>query len=345
MARVHWNRFYGWLGFVLFAGFTFLGTGCVAGDSNLDDGDLWAAEDEGIEASSLTINCPQGCPEGEPIAISMYRPAGDLKVVAGQEIRIGIQLKYSSRLRSVRAEVLCEGTSRPRSFGIPPFPGPEECDSRTIRARTFQIPRNAKPGTRYAIKAVAIDCHRTRFETGSVTATVCDASDTTCFPAPDAGADSGAPDSGVSPDGGTDGGPLECRLPDSRVNCAGLECGPGQLCCWYSGFPISSGYIPLCLNSCDEEPNTWGAFECDGPEDCEGNACRSSSGFPTISGCSCDGNTSKNLVICHTDSDCPASTRCCPANSGYPGMNHPYLPYCWDSTKPCGFDPPPTPIP
>jgi hypothetical protein len=99
------------------------------------------------------------------------------------------------------------------------------------------------------------------------------------------------------------------------VTCGDMACVDPQECCVTNG---GGGASFACV-----DPGTCagGTFNCDGPEDCMGNACCATVDIQMMTGdaeCSdspqCTGGGFQ-IQICHNDVDCP-NNHCCPTNQG-----------------------------
>lgn len=94
------------------------------------------------------------------------------------------------------------------------------------------------------------------------------------------------------------------------VGCSASECdlGQGQVCC----LQVSTGSGTCSTAACPMFSST---VSCDGPEDCNGNACCGSvaEGMACTTGNSC----ASGVQLCHGDGDCTANEpTCCTVTYG-----------------------------
>lgn len=92
---------------------------------------------------------------------------------------------------------------------------------------------------------------------------------------------------------GADGGP--------GVACLGAACEPGRVCC--REILVPGQVSTYCLDQASQCGGA--AFECDGPEDCDGGICCADDQGMVSCATTCTG-----LIACHTEQDC-AGTACC----------------------------------
>lgn len=97
---------------------------------------------------------------------------------------------------------------------------------------------------------------------------------------------------------------VDAALPDAapgdQVTCGGVLCDPFNRCC------VAPGPIYECIGSVDSCAGEY--VDCDGPEDCPGDAVCCST---NVGGAHCQTSCDDTPTVCHVRGDCPNGQQCC----------------------------------